>query len=172
MHVTATLDAIKKSGHFKAYKEAQVLYVEQKEAVKSAKASLSLLGGASKGSGNFKETSKKAKEAEGVTKVPNNFMQAMFQADLEKAESAAKIAKGAVTAAASQMFAFFANSLSVEAKYVWNKIVEEQMEGSPYVDLQGVSQSGPRGMSCKPFIDCVLLHLITVFPINTAEQGK
>jgi hypothetical protein len=33
MHVTVTLDAIKKRGHFKAYKEAQVLYVEKKEAV-------------------------------------------------------------------------------------------------------------------------------------------
>jgi hypothetical protein len=32
MHVTATLDAIKKCGHFKAYKEAQALYVSKKEA--------------------------------------------------------------------------------------------------------------------------------------------
>ncbi len=32
MHVMATLDAIKKHGHFKTYKEAQVLYVEKKEA--------------------------------------------------------------------------------------------------------------------------------------------
>jgi hypothetical protein len=31
MHVMATLDAIKKHAHFKAYDEAQVLYVEQKE---------------------------------------------------------------------------------------------------------------------------------------------
>jgi hypothetical protein len=50
IHVTATLDAIKKCGHFKAYNEAQAAYVEQKEAVKSAKASLSLLDGGSKGS--------------------------------------------------------------------------------------------------------------------------
>jgi hypothetical protein len=56
MHLTATLDAIKKRGHFKANEEAQVLYVEQKEVVKSAKASLSLLDGASKGSGKSKKT--------------------------------------------------------------------------------------------------------------------
>jgi hypothetical protein len=36
MHVMATLDAIKKHGHFKAYNEAQAAYVEQNEAVKSA----------------------------------------------------------------------------------------------------------------------------------------
>ncbi len=43
MHVTATLDAIKKRGHFKAYKEAQLLYMEKKEVAKQAKARLSLL---------------------------------------------------------------------------------------------------------------------------------
>jgi hypothetical protein len=54
MHVTATLDAIKKHGHFKAYNEAQAAYMEQKEAVKLTKASQSLLGGASKGSGKLR----------------------------------------------------------------------------------------------------------------------
>ncbi len=62
--------------------------------------------------------------------------------------------------------------LSVEAKHAWNKIVEEQTEGNPYVDLQGVSKTGPRGMSCQLFNNCVLVHLLTVFPINAAEQGK
>ncbi len=57
-------------------------------------------------------------------------------------------------------------------KYTWNKIVEEQSEGNLYVDLQGVSQAGPMGMSRKMFNDCVLLHLLTVFPINAAEQEK
>ncbi len=77
MHVTGTLGAIKKRGHFKAYKEAQGLYVEKKEAVKSAKARLSFLDGASKGS-KSKKTLKKAKEAEGVTEAPNDPMQATF----------------------------------------------------------------------------------------------
>jgi hypothetical protein len=39
----------RKHGHFKAYDEAQAANVEQKEAVKLAKSSLSLLDGASKG---------------------------------------------------------------------------------------------------------------------------
>jgi hypothetical protein len=172
MHVTATLDAIKKRGHFKAYDEAQVLYMEQKEVVKSTKASLSLLDGASKGLGKSKKTSKKAKEAKGVTKVPDNPMRATFQVDLEKAKSAAKNTKGGMTAAASQMVAFYTNLLSVKAKYAWNMIVKEQTEGDPYVDLQGISQSGPRGMSRKSFNNCVLFHLLTVFPINAAEQEK
>jgi hypothetical protein len=172
MHVTATLDAIKKHGHFKAYKEAQALYVEKKEAVKSAKASLSLLDRASKGLRKPKKTSKKAKEAKGVTEAPDDDMQDTFQLDLEKAKLAAENAKGVMTAAANKMFALYANLLSVKAKYAWNKIIEEQMEGDPYVDLQGVSQKGPRGMSHQLFDNCVLFHPLTTLLINAAEQDK
>jgi hypothetical protein len=46
------------------------------------------------------------------------------------------------------------------------------MEGDPFVNLQGVSLEGPRGMSCKLFNDCVMFHLLTVFPIIAAEQEK
>ena len=31
---------------------------------------------------------------------------------------------------------------------------------------------GPRGMSRQSFIDCVMFHLLTAFPINAAEQEK
>jgi hypothetical protein len=51
------------------------------------------------------------------------------------------------------MFWIYANLLSVEAKYALNKIVTEQMASNPYVDLQGASQKGPRGMSCQSFED-------------------
>ncbi len=116
---------------------------------------------------------KEAKEAKGVTEAPDNPMQATFQADLKKAKkSEAENVKGAMTTAATQMFAFYANFFFVEAKYAWNKIVKEQTEGNPYVYLQGVSQTGPRGMSHKSFDDCVFFHLLTVFLINTAEQEK
>jgi hypothetical protein len=108
MHLLATLDAIKKRGHFQAYKEAQVLYLAKKEAAEQAKAGLSLLAGASEGSGISKKSSKKAKETQGVTKVPDNVMRATFQADLEKAKAAAENAKGATTVAANKMFVFYA----------------------------------------------------------------
>jgi hypothetical protein len=52
MHMTIVLDAIKKHGHFKDYKKTQKAYVEHKQAVKSAKASLALLDGTSKGREN------------------------------------------------------------------------------------------------------------------------
>jgi hypothetical protein len=57
MHVSTALDTIKKRGTFKAYKEALEAYVEQRNAVKQAKATLALLmAPASKG----KKFSKKA----------------------------------------------------------------------------------------------------------------
>jgi hypothetical protein len=77
-----------------------------------------------------------------------------------------------MTTAATLMFPFYSNLLSLESKYAWNKIVVEKMEGDPYVNLQGVSLEGPRGMSCESFNDCVMFCLLTAFPINAAEQEK
>jgi hypothetical protein len=75
-----------------------------------------------------------------------------------------------MTAATSEMFAFYLNLLSPESKYVWNKIVSKQPESDLFVNLQGVSLEGQRGMPCKSFNDCIMFHLLTAFPINAAEQ--
>jgi hypothetical protein len=99
-------------------------------------------------------------------------MRAGFQVDLAKVKQAQKIAKGAMTAAASKLFAFYSNLLSPESKYAWNKIISKQMESNQFGTLQGVSLEGPRGMSRESFNDCVMFHLFTAFPINAAEQEK
>ncbi len=113
--------------------------MEHKQAVKSAKASLALLDGTSKGSGKLRKSKKakeakakakeakaKSKEAKGATKVPKDPMKAVFQVDLEKTKKATKDIQGAMTAAASKMFAFYSNLLSPKSKYLWNKIVVKQ----------------------------------------------
>ncbi len=112
-----------------------------------------------------------AKETEEAPKVTKDTMKAGFQVDLEKAKEAQEIAKGMMTAATSEMFAFYSNLLSPES-YAWNKIVSEQTESNPFVNLQGVSLEGPRGMSRKSVNDCIMFHLLTPFPINAAEQEK
>jgi hypothetical protein len=99
-------------------------------------------------------------------------MKANFLSDLEKAKKAQRIAKGAMAAATTKMFAFYSNLLSPESKYAWNKIVSEQTESDPYVNLQGDMLQGPRGMLRQLFCDCVMFHLLTPFPINAAEQEK
>ncbi len=117
-----------------------------------------------------KEAKAKSKEAKVATKVPKDPIKAAFQADLERAKKAGEDAQGAMTAAASEIFAFYSNLLSPESKYLWNKTVSKQMESSSFVNLQGVSLEGPRGMSSELFDNCVMFHLLTAFPINAAEQ--
>jgi hypothetical protein len=109
-----------------------------------------------------------AKEAKERTKVNNNTMKPGFQEDLEKAKQAQEITKGAMTAAASKNL----NLLSPKSKYAWNKIVSKQTESDPFVNLQGDSVEGLRGMSRKLFNNCIMFHLLTAFPINAAEQEK
>jgi hypothetical protein len=70
------------------------------------------------------------------------------------------------------MLQFYVTLLSLDAKYLWNKIVREQTEADPFKDLQGVSRKGPRGLTQKSFNNCIMFHLLTVFPNNAAEQEK
>ncbi len=192
MHVTAVLDAMKKCGHFKDYDRAQKAYEEAKKAAELAEAGLALLERTSTGTtskrkkkvlakakeaakvalAKAQETKPETKDAEEGPKVNDNSMKAGFQADLEKAKQAHETAQGTMTTAANLMFMFYLNLLSLKSKYAWNKIVVEQMEGDPYVNLQGVSLEGPRGISRKSFNNCVMFHLLTAFPINAAEQEK
>ena len=63
MHMSMAANAIEKRGTFKAYKEACEAYVEQREALKQAKAALALLTATvSKGEKMSKKSSKKVSE--------------------------------------------------------------------------------------------------------------
>jgi hypothetical protein len=192
MHVMAALDAMKKRGHFKDYDRAQKAYEEAEKAAELAEAGLARLKGTNAGAtskhkkkalakakeamkealGKAQETEPETKDAEKAPGVTDNSMKAGFQADIEKAKQAQETAQGAMTAAANLMFTFYSNLLSPKSKYPWNKIMVEQTEGDPYVNLQGVSLEGPRGTSHELFNDCIMFHLLTAFPINAAEQEK
>ncbi len=95
-----------------------------------------------------------------------------YKALYEKAMFAKRTAKNKKEAAAAKMFQFYANLLSLNAKYTWNKIIWEQTEADPYKDLKGMSRKGPRGLLGESFDDCIMFHLLTVFPNNAAEQEK
>jgi hypothetical protein len=173
MHVNATLDAIKKPGHLEDHKEAQEIYVQQKELAKQAKTATSeLVGVTSEGVEKSKKSSKKAKKAESTADVPDPNMRAMYLQDLKKAKEASEKAKCNMTTTSNKMFQYYANLLSSEAKYAWNKTLTDQTWSDTYVDLQGNSQKGPRGATCQSYEECVMFHLLTVFPINTAEQHR
>ncbi len=188
MHVTVVLDAIKKHGHFYDYEKAEMVHKEARKTIESARAGLALLDSTGTKSKRLckkkareatekalvkaQDSESEAREAEETLEVNSNLMKAGFLDDLEKAKQAQSTAKGAMTAAASKMFLFYSNLLSSESKYSWNKIVGKQTESDPYVNLQGDSLEGPKGMACESFNDCIMFHLLTAFPINAAEQEK
>jgi hypothetical protein len=192
MHVMAVLDAMKKRGHFNDYDKAQKAYEEAKKAAKLAEAGLALLEGTSAGTASRRkkkalakakeaakealakahETKPEAKGAVEATNVTEDLMKNGFQANLEKAKQARETDQGAMTAAANLMFTFYSNLLSPKSKCAWNKIIVEQTESNPFVNLQGVSLEGPRGMLRNSFNNCIMFPLLTTFPINAAEQEK
>ncbi len=125
-----------------------------------------------KKSSEKEKTSKKTKEGAALADAPAPELRDKYQALYDKAIFAKETAKNKKDAAATKMFHFYANLLSLDAKYVWNKIVQEQMEADPFKDLQGVSRKGPRGLLHESFNECVMFHLLTVFPNNAAEHEK
>ncbi len=141
MHVTAVLDTMKKCGHFNDYVKVYEAREEAAKAPESAEAGLALLEGTSekiserrmkklaKAKKAMKEALEKAEETKPVTQeavvaaiAPEDSMKAGCQADLEKTLQAQETAQGAMTTAASLMFAFYSNSLSPKSKYSWNKM--------------------------------------------------
>ncbi len=70
------------------------------------------------------------------------------------------------------MFQLYTNLLSVNARYVWNKIVQEQTNVDPYTDLQWLTKKGPRGLSRTSSADCVMFHLLTEFPNSASEHQE
>jgi hypothetical protein len=184
MHVSTALNAIKKRGTFKAYKEAQEAYVEQCEVAKQVKVALALLTAptskgkkdSAKASGKKspekEKASQKTKEDAALADASAPELCKEYQAVYDKASFAKETAKNKHKPAATKMFQFYANLLSLDAKYLWNKIVWEQTEADPFKDLHGMSRKGPRGLTRESFNNCVMFHLLTVFPNNAAEQEK
>jgi hypothetical protein len=171
MHVGLAMNAIKEQRCFNAFKEAHELYVEQRKAAKQGEAALAELDEAtSEGAGTSRKSSKKAKEATATADATEPDLQANFPLDLKKAREATENTKAKADSAAKDTFQSYANFLSVDTKYAWNKIVQEQTQSDPYTDLQGIFKKGRRGPLRKSFDDCVMFHLLTIFPSNTAEQ--
>ena len=91
MHVSSALDAIKKRGTFKAYKEAHEAYVEQHEVAKQAKANMALFTApTSKG----KKASKKAPEKPSKKASEKAFKKASGKNRSEKEKASQKTKEG------------------------------------------------------------------------------
>ncbi len=113
MNVTAVLDVIKKRGHLDDYEKAAGQYEKAKEAVETTRTGLLLLQESARKASKEKKKTKEdkkvapakapakalepvsaAKEAE-IAPAAKDDIKASFSSDLEKAEQAQRIAKGA-----------------------------------------------------------------------------
>jgi hypothetical protein len=179
IHVGSAQEAIKKKGYFKSFEDHSKTYADKRKKVKELKDQLVALREASatpaETSGQA-GTSKKSKDPKETTveasKEGSAALRATIKAELKQALEAVEEATMKRDKAAEDMFQLYTNLLSVDTRYVWNKIVQGQTNANPYTDLQGLTRKGPRGMSCKSFEDCVTFHLLTVFPNNAAEQER
>jgi hypothetical protein len=99
-------------------------------------------------------------------------LQADLVSEIKQAQEAADKAKTKGEQAATDMFQLYANFLSVNTKYMWNKIINEQTASDPCTNLQGCSKKGPRGLWRKSFHDCIMFHPLTMFSNNAAEQEQ
>jgi hypothetical protein len=118
------------------------------------------------------KASQKTKEGAASTNAPDTELHDEYKALYKKAIFAKETAKNKKEATAAKMFQFYANFLSLDAKYAWNKIVREQTEADPFRDPQGMSRKDPRGYLHESFDKCIMFNLFTVFPTNAAEQEK
>jgi hypothetical protein len=173
IHVGSVLEAVKRKGYFKAYKEANEAYVEHFSRVEQAKAQLAKLDDSTNGeAGPPKKSTKKSNVTTAEASQADPALQAELVSEIKQAQEATDKAKAKGQQASGDMFQLYTNLLSVNAKYAWNKIIHERTASDPYTDLQGCSKKGPRGLLHKLFDNCVMFHLLTLFPNKVAKQEQ
>ena len=72
----------------------------------------------------------------------------------------------------AQIFQLYSNLLTEEARRSWCKILGEQIDVTPLINLFGVEHSEQCHRSRKSFMDCVTFHLLTVFLSDVAETQQ
>jgi hypothetical protein len=80
------------------------------------------------------------------------------------------VALEAQATVAEGFFLLYANLLSKDARFRWDKIVSSQVRAAPWTDLQGNEHEKEHGKSMESFRDCITFHLLDMFPSNAAKQ--
>ncbi len=74
--------------------------------------------------------------------------------------------------AAEGFFLHYANLLSKDARFCWDKIVSSQIGAAPWTDLQGSEYHKEHGKDMQSLQDCITFHLLDMFSGNAAEQQR
>jgi hypothetical protein len=72
------------------------------------------------------------------------------------------------------IFLLYSNLLLEKAKHPWTKILAEQVDCSPWMDLQRVEHTAPHNQNktWDSFMEWITFHLLIVFHHNTAEMQR
>ncbi len=143
--------ACKRKGLFKDYDDALEAFDKFDEQVKSLQRTIA----------NAKKT--------GANETSPT-LQDDHKADLKEALLERKTTEGNLKEAAEGFFSLYANLLSKDARFRWDKIVASQVGAAPWTDLQGNEHAEAREKGIQSFKDCITFHLLDMFPNNAAEQ--
>jgi len=158
IHVQQVKSACKRKGLFKDYDDALEAESRADEQVKSLRRAIS------------KANKKKEKEKE--TDPPSQSSQDDLKAELAEALLEKKAAESSLVEAAEGFFSLYANLLSEDARFRWDKIVTSQVGTAPWTDLQGNEHPDAREKCMQSFQDCMTFHLLDMFPSDAAEQQR
>jgi hypothetical protein len=126
IHVGSTREAIEKKGYFKSVEDHSDDYSEKQGKVKELKDQLVAL----KEAIAAQPTDPKETTVEAANKS-SAALHTKTKADLKIALEAVADATTQHDKAAADMFQLYGNLLSVDARYAWNKILQEQTEADP-----------------------------------------
>ncbi len=150
IHVKEALNACERLGHFEEYKQA---YLTREKASRNARK---------------QEASIDTMKKEGVSELFLESEREKLQGYVEEAT----MAEASREAAAERFFSVYANTFSIEARAIWDKIVAEQIGTASWTDLKGRRRTRVRQKSEKAFRECTVHHLRTVFKEDAAEQQR
>jgi hypothetical protein len=91
---------------------------------------------------------------------------------VQTATEAQAKAQSVVVHIASQIFQLYSNFLLEEARQPWSKILDKQIDSSPWKDLRGVVHNSPRSKTWDSFQECIMFHMLMVFRNDAAEVQR
>jgi hypothetical protein len=107
------------------------------------------------------------------TEDPNQSSMDDLKASLKDALLEKKVALEVKAMAAEGFFLLYANLLSKDAQFCWDKIVSCQVRAAPWTDLQGNEHKKEHGKSKEFLQDCITFHLLSpaMLPNSSASTS-
>ena len=97
---------------------------------------------------------------------------AILEGEVQRQEEKMRQAEETRVDTAEAFFSTYANLFSIEARIVWERIVEQQISTTPWTDLKGKKHTKVQLKTKMSFVDCVTHHLLTYFGSDAADRQK